>query len=80
MKRLLLSCVTMVLMLASLQVSAQDRTISGRVTSNEDGSALPGVSVVLKGTAIGTQTDGDGKYSLSIPSAGGNFNILVYQS
>ena len=75
MKRLLLSCVTMVLMLASLQVSAQDRTISGRVTSNEDGSALPGVSVVLKGTAIGTQTDGDGKYSLSIPSGGGTLTF-----
>lgn len=75
MKRLLLSCVTMVLMLAALQVSAQDRTVSGRVTSAEDGSALPGVSVVLKGTAIGTQTDGDGRYSLSIPSAGGTLTF-----
>ncbi len=75
MKRLLLSCVTMVLMLAAMQVSAQDRTVSGRVTSAEDGSALPGVSVVLKGTAIGTQTDGDGRYSLSIPSAGGTITF-----
>ena len=75
MKRLLLSCVTMVLMLASLQVSAQDRTVSGRVTSAEDGSTLPGVSVVLKGTAIGTQTDGDGRYSLSIPQAGGTLTF-----
>lgn len=65
----------MVLMLASLQVSAQDRTVSGRVTSNEDGSPLPGVSVVLKGTAIGTQTDGDGRYSLSIPSTGGTLTF-----
>jgi TonB-linked SusC/RagA family outer membrane protein len=65
----------MVLMLASLQVSAQDRTVSGRVTSAEDGSTLPGVSVVLKGTAIGTQTDGDGRYSLSIPSAGGTLTF-----
>jgi TonB-linked SusC/RagA family outer membrane protein len=75
MKRLLLSCVTMVLMLAAMQVSAQDRTVSGRVTSADDGSALPGVSVVLKGTAIGTQTDGDGRYSLSIPSAGGTLTF-----
>lgn len=75
MKRLLLSCVTMVLMLASWQVSAQDRTVSGRVTSAEDGSTLPGVSVVLKGTAIGTQTDGDGRYSLSIPQAGGTLTF-----
>jgi TonB-linked SusC/RagA family outer membrane protein len=65
----------MVLMLASLQVSAQDRTVSGRVTSAEDGSALPGVSVVLKGTAIGTQSDGDGRYTLSIPSAGGTLTF-----
>ncbi|HNC13375.1 MAG TPA: carboxypeptidase-like regulatory domain-containing protein, partial [Cyclobacteriaceae bacterium] len=70
MKRLLLSCVTMMLMLAAVQVFAQDRTVSGRVTSAEDGSALPGVSVVLKGTAIGTQTDGEGRYSLSVPAAG----------
>lgn len=75
MKRLLLSCVTMVLMLASLQVSAQDRTVSGRVTSADDGSTLPGVSVVLKGTAIGTQTDGDGRFSLSIPEAGGTLTF-----
>lgn len=75
MKRLLLSCVTMVLMLASWQVSAQDRTVSGRVTSAEDGSTLPGVSVVLKGTAIGTQTDGDGRFSLSIPQAGGTLTF-----
>jgi Ca-activated chloride channel family protein len=45
----------------------ETRTISGRVTSLEDGSPLPGVSVVVKGTAIGTQTDGDGKYSINIP-------------
>lgn len=70
MKRLLLSCVTVMLMLASLQVSAQDRTVTGRVTSAEDSSPLPGVSVVLKGTAIGTQTDGDGRYSISVPATG----------
>src|SRR5690606_38369951 len=75
MKRLLLSCVTMVLMLASLQVAAQDRTVSGRVTSAEDGSVLPGVSVVLKGTAIGTQTDGDGRYSISVPQDGGTLTF-----
>jgi TonB-linked SusC/RagA family outer membrane protein len=75
MKKLLLSCVMMVFMLASLQVFAQDRTVSGRVTSNEDGSPLPGVTVVLKGTAVGTQTDGDGRYSLAIPAAGGTLSF-----
>ena len=42
---------------------AQEKTISGTVT---DGSgALPGVSVVIKGTSTGTETDFDGKYSIT---------------
>ncbi len=50
---------------------AQERTISGRVTSAEDGSTLPGVNVVVKGTTNGTVTDADGKYSLAVPASGG---------
>ncbi|MFM8850167.1 MAG: carboxypeptidase-like regulatory domain-containing protein, partial [Cytophagales bacterium] len=48
---------------------AQERTISGRVTSAEDGSSLPGVNVVVKGTTNGTVTDAEGNYSLSVPSS-----------
>lgn len=54
---------------------AQDVTVSGTVTSAEDGSALPGVNVLLKGTTNGTATDADGRYSLSVPASGG---ILVF--
>ncbi|HEY3430149.1 MAG TPA: carboxypeptidase-like regulatory domain-containing protein, partial [Cyclobacteriaceae bacterium] len=54
---------------------AQEITVSGRVTSSEDGSALPGVNVLLKGTTNGTATDADGKYSLSVPSTGG---VLIF--
>ena len=50
---------------------AQERTISGTVTSAEDGSTMPGVNVVLKGTTNGTITDIDGNYKLSIPTEGG---------
>jgi TonB-linked SusC/RagA family outer membrane protein len=50
---------------------AQQRTVSGTVTSTEDGSSLPGVNVILKGTTNGTTTDADGKFSLAIPNAGG---------
>lgn len=50
---------------------AQERTVKGKVTSSEDGSALPGVNVVLKGTATGTVTDVSGNYSLSVPGSGG---------
>jgi TonB-linked SusC/RagA family outer membrane protein len=44
-------------------VWAQEMRITGTVTSAEDGSALPGVSVQIKGTSRGTQTDVSGKYS-----------------
>ena len=58
-----------------LSVWAQDRVVNGKVTSKEDGSTLPGVSVMLKGTSSGTSTDSEGKYSLSVPSGGG---ILIF--
>ncbi|MCU0397533.1 MAG: TonB-dependent receptor plug domain-containing protein [Cyclobacteriaceae bacterium] len=69
MRRHLLS--TVVLVFAFSVVLAQERTVSGRVTSAEDGSPLPGVNVVLKGSTVGTATDADGRYSLSVPAAGG---------
>ena len=43
---------------------AQDRTITGTVTSEAGGEPLPGVNVVVKGTTIGTITDIDGNYQL----------------
>ena len=49
----------------------EKRTITGTVTSAEDGSPLPGVNVVLKGTAEGVTTDAKGKYSFAVPEAGG---------
>jgi TonB-linked SusC/RagA family outer membrane protein len=49
-------------------VSAQVRTVTGTVTSSEDGTAIPGVSVVVKGTTIGTVTNIDGYYSLDVPN------------
>ena len=38
--------------------------ISGQVTSDEDGSPIPGATVLVKGTTNGTITDIDGNYSL----------------
>jgi len=47
----------------SIQFSfAQEKTVTGTIT--EGGQPLPGVSVVVKGTTTGTQTDFDGKYSI----------------
>ncbi|MFO7922649.1 MAG: SusC/RagA family TonB-linked outer membrane protein [Bacteroidales bacterium] len=47
---------------------AQERTVTGQVTSSEDGLGIPGASVVVQGTTIGTVTDFDGNYSLQVPS------------
>jgi TonB-linked SusC/RagA family outer membrane protein len=47
-------------------VNAQTRTITGTVTSSEDGSKLPGVNVIIKGTTQGTITNVDGFYSLTV--------------
>lgn len=42
-------------------------TVTGTVTSASDGEGLPGVNVLVKGTSMGTVTDLEGKYSLSVP-------------
>ena len=55
----------------SIYAIAQDRTVTGKVSA-DDGSALPGVNVVLKGTTNGTVTDADGNYKLTLPSGGGS--------
>jgi TonB-linked SusC/RagA family outer membrane protein len=47
---------------------AQERTVSGTITALEDGLPLPGVSVTIKGGLAGTQTDVNGRYSISVPS------------
>lgn len=52
------------LMLSTLPAFAQ--TVTGTVTSLEDGEPLPGVSVLVKGTTTGTSTDANGKYTLNI--------------
>ncbi len=44
---------------------AQTKTVSGKVTSQSDGTALNGVSVLIKGSTIGTQTNSQGEYNLS---------------
>jgi TonB-linked SusC/RagA family outer membrane protein len=65
-------------LVALLQVAlAQTRTVTGRVTDQKSGEALPGVTVLLKGTSNGISTGADGTYSLTVPQAGGT---LVFSS
>ena len=54
---------------------AQPRTISGRVTSQEDGTPITGVNVVLKGTNTGASTDAQGQYKLTVPGDGGSLTF-----
>lgn len=64
MKKTFILCVVM---LAATAVFSQTVTVSGKVTSKTDGMALPGVAVVIKGTAVGTVTDINGQYSIEAP-------------
>ena len=67
MKKLTLFLVC--ILIAGIQiVNAQVKSITGTVTSKEDGASIPGVSVQVKGTTLGTVTDVDGKYILGVPA------------
>ncbi|KLT64685.1 SusC/RagA family TonB-linked outer membrane protein [Pedobacter sp. BMA] len=73
MKKLLQSL--FILLFAASTALAQDRTITGTVTSSDDKFPIPGVSIRVKGTLVGTVTDVNGKYSIKVPSAS---NTLEY--
>ena len=64
MKKLVLSWVLMFAVMSTL--FAQTRQVTGKVTSGDDGSALPGVSVSQRGSSKGTTTNADGTYRLSV--------------
>ncbi|HPH47457.1 MAG TPA: TonB-dependent receptor plug domain-containing protein, partial [Chryseolinea sp.] len=80
MKKTLLFLFLMVLFIPL--VRAQDRTVTGRVTASEDGTSLPGVNVILKGTSNGAVTDAEGNYTLTIPASGGSlvFSFIGLQT
>jgi TonB-linked SusC/RagA family outer membrane protein len=50
-----------------LQVAFAQRTITGKVTSADDGSGIPGATILVKGTAVGVITDIDGNFTLNVP-------------
>ena len=64
----------MLLLLQAVAFS-QSRTITGKVTDATDGTPLPGVSIVRKGTTTGTFTGADGTYSITVPD---NKTILLF--
>lgn len=70
-KRILLLSFVMGMVLFA---QAQTRTLNGKVTGADDGAALPGVNVSVKGTSTGTITDIDGNYKLDVSDD----NVLVF--
>lgn len=58
------------LIFAGVQVVLAQTTVTGTVTSSEDGKGIPGATVLVKGTTVGITTDLSGKYSLKIPASG----------
>src|SRR5690606_34615361 len=80
MKQKLLSLVFVLTCLIGMSY-AQNRQVSGRVTSATDGSAIAGVSVSVVGTTTATQTDGSGNYSISVANGSVlNFSFIGYTS
>lgn len=65
-----------IVLFGGLQIALGQIEITGVITSADDGSSLPGATVLVPGTTIGTITDLDGNYTISVP---GNTTELVYQ-
>jgi outer membrane cobalamin receptor len=64
-------------MLGFTALTYAQTTVTGTVTSKDDGSVLPGVTVLAKGTTVGTITDLNGKYQINVP-AGTQFLVFSY--
>ena len=58
---------------ATLITIAQDRVVTGKITSADDGQPVPGANILVKGTTQGTSTNTDGEFSISV----GNDAILI---
>jgi TonB-linked SusC/RagA family outer membrane protein len=73
MRKLLSSLLVALLWVTVTQ--AQERTVRGTVTASEDGSTLPGVSIKVKGSTVGTQSGANGQFTIQVPS---ERSILVF--
>ena len=79
MKKLLQSL--FLLLFVAVTALAQERTVTGKVIASEDGLPLPGVSVVVTGSSLGTQTGVDGNYSIKVVSGNSlTFSYIGYSS
>lgn len=76
------SCFLFLMLLFTLSLHGQQKSITGLVTDATDGAALPGVSVTVKGTNAGGTTDVEGKYALQVPPEADTlvFSFLGYRT
>jgi len=69
-----------IFLFACVAVIAQERTISGRITSADDGSPLPGVNVRVQGTTnVGTISDAQGQYTIRVPQGLTALNFHLWE-
>lgn len=73
-----LTALLLCLMALTLGAAAQQREVSGRVTSAEDSEPLMGASVMVKGTRIGVTTDMDGKFVINNVPASATTLVVTY--
>ena len=70
-----------VLLVFGTLVSFAQQTVSGKVTSADDGTGIPGVNILEKGTSNGTVSDSDGNFRISVGSnATLVFSFVGYQA
>ncbi len=77
MKHSYLMAVILLSVLHCTAVWAQEIQVNGKVTTADDNVSLPGVSIMVKGTNIGTSTDADGNYSLNVPDGNSTLVFLL---
>jgi hypothetical protein len=61
--------------LSLVKSAPPERPVTGKVTSQIDGKALPGVNVIIRGTTTGTVTDAEGNFRINVPDEGA---VLVF--
>lgn len=64
----------MLCLLPTFAIFAQNKQVTGTVTGSDDRQAIPSVSVMIKGSRQGTQSDANGKFSISAAST----DVLVF--
>ena len=76
MKYFKLTLTFVAMLMLSVSAFAQNLTVSGVVTDSSTGLGVPFASIQLKGTMTGASSDGDGIYSITVPSDG----VLIFTS